>query len=233
VKNISRSFPIFKSQNTFKTKIQNMHAKLNRMGKKLISPFTLFAFISYSPVFCQSVQLEPDRDNTMYSEDNSESNGVGIGLFTGRTNGGDIRRGLLRFDVAGNVPVGATITSVSLTVTMDSTSPGAQTIELHKLTDDWGEGTSDAPGNEGQGTTATTGDATWASNFHGSSSWASSRGDFSGTVSGSLSVGGNGSYTWTSTSQMVADVQDWLGNGASNFGWIVTGNAMHIEKKIQ
>jgi spore coat protein A len=38
-------------------------------------------------------------------------------------------------------------------------------------------------------------------------------------------VGGqNGFYAWTTTAQMVADVQGWLDAPATNFGWIVIGN---------
>ena len=43
------------------------------------------------------------------------------------------------------------------------------------------------------------------------------------TVSGSQSVGLAGQYTWSSP-QMVADVQSWLDNPASNFGWLVLGD---------
>ena len=48
-------------------------------------------------------------------------------------------------------------------------------------------------------------------------------GDFSATVSASQSVGAIGQYTWSSA-QMVADVQSWLDNPASNFGWLVLGD---------
>jgi hypothetical protein len=37
-------------------------------------------------------------------------------------------------------------------------------------------------------------------------------------------VSGVGSYTWGSTPQMVADVQNWLNNPTNNFGWLVLGN---------
>jgi hypothetical protein len=31
-------------------------------------------------------------------------------------------------------------------------------------------------------------------------------------------------YTWDSTASMVSDVQDWLADAASNFGWILLGD---------
>src|SRR6266536_6406864 len=48
-------------------------------------------------------------------------------------------------------------------------------------------------------------------------------GDFSATVTASQSVGPVGQYTWSSA-QMVADVQSWVNNPASNFGWLVVGD---------
>ena len=48
-------------------------------------------------------------------------------------------------------------------------------------------------------------------------------GTFPATASASQSVGSIGSYTWSSA-QMVADVQSWLDNPASNFGWLVRGD---------
>ncbi len=48
-------------------------------------------------------------------------------------------------------------------------------------------------------------------------------GDFSATVSASQSVGPLGYYTWNSV-QMVADVQSWVNNPSSNFGWLVLGD---------
>src|SRR5437660_1104037 len=49
-------------------------------------------------------------------------------------------------------------------------------------------------------------------------------GDFAATVSGSKQVGGAGtSPSWTGAG-LVTDVQGWLANSATNFGWIVVGN---------
>jgi hypothetical protein len=48
-------------------------------------------------------------------------------------------------------------------------------------------------------------------------------------VSASETIGGIGSYTWGSTQEMVADVQDWLDNPSDNFGWIALGNESMIQ----
>ena len=99
----------------------------------------------------------------------------------------------------------------------------AYVMELHKLLADWGEGTSIAPGEEGDGAPATPNDATWRHRFFDTIFWSTQGGDFSATVSASQSVGAIGQYTWSSA-QMVADVQGWLNNPATNFGWLMLGD---------
>jgi hypothetical protein len=135
---------------------------------------------------------------------------------------------VVAFDIAGSIPPGSMITAVTLSLNMSRTIDGtARTVELHKLLADWGEGTSIAPGEEGIGAPATTNDATWRHRFFDTIFWATEGGDFSATVSASQSVGGVGQYMWSSA-QMVADVQSWLDNPASNFGWIVLGDESTI-----
>ena len=42
--------------------------------------------------------------------------------------------------------------------------------------------------------------------------------------SASQTIDQNGLYTWGSTAGMVADVQSWLDDPGSNFGWIILGD---------
>jgi hypothetical protein len=149
-------------------------------------------------------------------------------FFAGETAMNELRRGVLAFDIAGNIPPASTITAVSLSVNMSRTPTNtAYVIELHKLLADWGEGTSVAPGEEGDGAPATPNDATWRHRFFDTIFWTTQGGDFSATVSASQLVGAVGQYTWSSA-QMVADVQAWLDNPASNFGWLVLGDETTI-----
>jgi spore coat protein A len=96
-------------------------------------------------------------------------------------------------------------------------------VGIGPLLADWGEGTSNANAQEGQGAPATTNDATWRHRFYSTLFWTTQAGDFSGTMSASQSVGAIGFYT-RSSAQMVVDVQSWLDNPASNFGWLVLGD---------
>ena len=174
-----------------------------------------------------SININPVKDNTLYEyvpADGDLSNALGDHFFTGETAMGERRRGVLAFDIAGNVPAGSTITSVALTLNMSRTPSGtSRTVELHRLLADWGEGTSQASGQEGMGAPATTNDATWRHRFYSTIFWTTEGGDFSGTISASQSVGAIGSYAWTSA-QMTADVQSWLDNPTTNFGWLVLGD---------
>jgi hypothetical protein len=176
------------------------------------------------------VNIMPSKDNTLYEYDPAEgdhSNGAGFHFFAGENGMGELRRGVLAFDVAGTIPPGSTIIAVTLSMNMSMTQAGAVTVELHKLLADWGEGTSHAPMGEGDGAPATPNDATWRHRFFDTVFWTTQGGDFSATVSASQSVGGIGQYTWSSA-QMVADVQSWLDNPASNFGWLVLGGETAI-----
>ena len=174
-----------------------------------------------------TVNINPSKDNTLY-EYNPDvgdlSNALGMHFFAGKTAMNALRRGVLAFDIAGNIPPGSTITAVSLSANMSRTPTNtAYAMELHKLLADWGEGTSHAPGQEGGGAPATPNDATWRHRFFDTIFWSTQGGDFSATVSASQMVGGVGQYMWSSA-QMVVDVQGWLDNPASNFGWLLLGN---------
>ena len=191
---------------------------------------TALGWAAASSASAAMISIMPSKDNTLYQyvpADGDLSNGAGFHFFAGETAVGLFRRGVLAFDIAGNIPPGSTITSVSLSLNMSMTPTGAVTVELHKLLADWGEGTSHAPGGEGSGAPATPNDATWRHRFYDTIFWTTQGGDFSATVSASQSVGPVGQYTWSST-QMVADVQSWLNNPASNFGWLVLGDETAI-----
>jgi hypothetical protein len=182
-------------------------------------------------VSAATISIMPSKDNTLYEYDPAEgdvSNALGFHFFAGETAIGELRRGVLAFNIAGIIPPGSTITAVSLSLNMSRTLfDTARIVELHKLLADWGEGTSHALGEEGTGAPATPNDATWRHRFYNTIFWTTQGGDFSATVSASQSVGPVGPYTWSSA-QMVADVQSWLDNPANNFGWLVLGDESDI-----
>jgi hypothetical protein len=188
--------------------------------------FVLICVLLGSPVLrAESVTITATRDNTLYeSITGGLSNGAGDYFFAGTTVDGAIRRGLIGFDVAGSVPAGSVITAATLRLHMSRTPAAVEPVTVHRLLAEWGEGASDAPGEEGAGGNPATGDATWIHTFFAAASWSQPGGDFVPESSASASVIGTGYYDWGSTPGMIADVQGWLDQPGSNFGWLVMGN---------
>jgi hypothetical protein len=187
--------------------------------------YPLFVLLLVSPsARAESVNIAASKDNTIFSEDGNFSNGAGQHLFAGRTGGTNTRRALIAFDVARSVPAGSTITAAKLTLSMSKTLVREHPVGLHVVLADWGEGGSDATLNEGMGAPATPGDATWLFRFFDSLRWSAPGGDFVPTASATIPVDLVGFYTWGSTPDMVADVQEWLDSPEKSFGWILRGN---------
>ncbi len=187
--------------------------------------FCLLVGATLAQVAPRTALIVSSRDNTLYdSATGAISYGAGSQMVVGRTAGGAIRRGLIAFDVAGALPASATITGATLRLYNEMTTSSAVTVSLHRATSNWGEGTSTTPANAGQGAPSTPNDATWIHTFFPGSNWATPGGDFVAVASASTSVGASGAaYTWSS-SQLLADVQAWRMNPASNFGWVVRAN---------
>jgi len=182
-------------------------------------------------LLADTITLVPVADNTLYlSETGHLSNGSGVHIFAGLTSIDSLRRCLLRFDVAGSLPPGATITAVELRMLVSKTSTTVpKAVSLHRALAAWGEGASDAGGEEGEGAFTEPGDATWLHRFHPSTFWAAPGGDFEPTPSATVNIGFVGAYAWTSTAALVADVQGWLDGPAANHGWLVKGTESGVQ----
>ncbi len=174
--------------------------------------------------------LNPLKDNTLFQEIPTNSNGAGQLMYVGQNGVGANNRGLLTFDIAGSIPAGSTITAVDLTMTADhpTASNGPHVFNLNRLLEDWGEGASDngtVPGSPGGGfgVAAVAPDATWNDAMLGTPWAAGSGGNFNPASSAAQTVDVNGPYVWTSAT-LVSDVQDMLDNPGTNFGWAVVGN---------
>lgn len=186
--------------------------------------------VTFTPGVLNTVELVAARDNTLFqSSVGGTSNGAGEGLFAGKTNNNVLRRALVQFDIASAVPDGATIESVELTLSVTRTVTQIQPFSVHRVTADWGEGSSDASANEGRGANATSGDVTWTHTFSPDQTWQTQGGDFVTTASGQVNAQGNGDYTWPSSSALVADVQSWVENPGLNFGWVVVGDEVEVK----
>jgi hypothetical protein len=194
---------------------------------KALTALLLFATMR-SGTFADTISFPPQKDNTLYEvEDplNQLSNGQGIYLFAGMIDDIALRRGLIAFDLA-SIPTNATITGATLSMFLSRSgpSPAAVNISLSKALRDWGEGASDAGSPGGMGAPAEADDATWLHNFYDTSFWTTLGGDFSPILSATTPVSTvNTTYTWSGNG-LLADVQGWVSNPASNFGWVILAN---------
>jgi hypothetical protein len=195
----------------------------------------VFTLLLPCGVFCQqqTITFSPGKDNTLY-EESVNSNAKGQNIFTGKTapqGGPSNRRALLSFPLSASLPPtgGITVVSATLTLYCNRSVSGPSNVSLHKLLADWGEGTSDAGSSaDGLGVAPTANDATWQDRFYNVNPWATPGGNFTATASATTPVDGQGvTYSWSSA-QLAADVQGWVNNPSTNFGWIVIGDEVTI-----
>jgi hypothetical protein len=193
----------------------------------MIGVFGLLA-MSGTVATADVVVLEPVADSTLY-EGGETANGAGAFIFAGATTRFGLRHALLRFDIAGALPAGATITDASLTLFMDRTILGPAPFTLHSVSAAWNEGVVNAGEPGGAGEPAENGDATWDFRVYDLNPtarvpWSTPGGDFAPVASASTVVDGVASYIWTSA-ELANDVQQWFNAPASNFGWLLRANA--------
>jgi hypothetical protein len=174
--------------------------------------------------FGDSITLVPDADTSLFANFPDNNLGASISLVAGGNGAGLPGRALLHFDVAGQAPSNALIQSVALTVNVVMAPGGGgvnSMFDLHRLLVGWVEGT----GAGNTGSPANDGEPTWNDRVYPSVAWATPGGaisnDFSATVSSTMLINGLGAYTFATTPSFVADVQQWLLNPATNFGWIL------------
>jgi hypothetical protein len=175
--------------------------------------------------------FDASQDTTIFENETDHSYGGGVMIYAGMNNSTSKRRGLIAFDLS-SIPTDSIINSVELDLWLAQVSGGedpaipTRTIGVHKLLRDWGEGT--IKSGAGQGDDANAGDATWMHRFHDTAyTWRSlgGDGDYAVAPSASMSVGTtfDTKYTWSSTT-MIADVQGWVNDPTSNFGWLLKGD---------
>lgn len=185
----------------------------------------LFLIILSFPFYCiaqQSIELVASKDNSLFSEANNLSNGVGNGIFAGRTGGGNLRRALLQFPI-NQIPKNVHIDSIQLSLNCDNARSNA-TFNMYRVLSNWGEGTSVGNSNGGKGGTATINDATWTNSFYNTQNWKTPGGDFNkdSLVCSFISIQyGQNNFT---SPKLLENVRHWYNNSYDNFGWIILGD---------
>ncbi len=181
----------------------------------------------------ESVTLRSVADTTLIETEPGNNLGGAAIVDSGTTQNFTRNRGLFRFDFTGQIPPGSRITKADFVVVVTGQpkeEQNASSFGLHRVLKPWGEGdkTSPDPIHPGLGAAATAGEATWTHRFAFTTNlWAVPGGaatnDYVPEPSAESFVYGLGDspYTFVSTPRLVADVQAWVDDPATNFGWML------------
>jgi len=179
------------------------------------------------------VILTSVADTTLIETEPGNNLGGAAIVDSGTTQNFTRNRGLFRFDFTGQIPPGSRITKADFVVEVTGQpkeGQNASSFGLHRVLKPWGEGdkTSPDPIHPGLGAAATAGEATWTHRFAFTTNlWAVPGGaatnDYVPEPSAESFVYGLGDspYTFVSTPRLVADVQAWVDDPATNFGWML------------
>ena len=177
-----------------------------------------------------SLTLIPSADTSLIEIAPTNNNGGQAWLLSGKIQNDVYRvRALMKFDISA-LPTNAVVLSTTLTVEV-TRQPGDGLANapfgLYRMLRPWGEGDKVATTVPGQGLPATAGEATWRHAFFPTNEWTLPGGasgvDFSEIESSFQFIYGTGQspYRFESTPELVADVQSWVNNPQSNYGWML------------
>ncbi|MBL9199982.1 MAG: DNRLRE domain-containing protein [Opitutaceae bacterium] len=190
----------------------------------------ILALVFVPPALAATVTLRPAKDATIYSPvggasapgDANLANGKSDYLFAGRNGESRALRSLIAFDLTGQIPPGATITSATLRLPVNTPHTDyTTTLRAHRINADWSEGTVAAGSGGGSGASATPGSVTWLARSLGTATWTTRGGDFAAAPSASQLVASTAPLATITSPGLAGDVQAWLANPAANFGWML------------
>ena len=178
----------------------------------------------------ETVFLTPVADTALLQSFPSNNFGAQTFFNSGTTQTYLTNRALMKFDLAAALPAGTKITFAQLSLEVvgqpvDGDAPSS--FQLRRMRRDWGEGTK--KGNPPTlGALATAGEANWTHRFAlTTNEWAAPGGveglDFVAANSGEQYVYGINlsPYLFDATTNMLADLQGWLAQPETNFGWML------------
>jgi hypothetical protein len=187
----------------------------------IIPAGVLLWFVPHT-VLAATVTLRPVADAEMRQRSPTTVLPSGNTIVSGTLGslaGFEIRRGVFRFDLAGQIPAGAVINSVTVrmvAVFKIPNGPANSTFSLRRVLASWAEN-----------------QVTWNSRLSGVP-WAApgalNSADVAAAASSSAFVTTLGTYTFPSTPALIDDVQGWLNNPANNFGWLLHTESESVPK---
>lgn len=190
---------------------------------RLIPPLLVLVGCTFS-LSGATVSIHPVADTSLFEKFPDNNLGASDNFPVGTVTKSDDRsRALIRFAIGASVPKGSTISSVSLQIHIprDPSNPMNSVFELRRVNVSWNEGTQ-APKN---GNLAADGETSWNHREAPSTGWTTPGGgiesDFLATVSSTVMTGAEGDFVFSSTDHLVADVQAWVNDPSSNYGWVI------------
>ena len=210
----------------------------NRFFHRLMATLVIFLSWPLSAAFSEQLTFVFQEgvdgytgyeDTTIFAGPTGNSGGGTDGIFSGTIAVLEIRRALIRCDLS-SIPQGASVLSASLDLTVvrartdapdTGFGQGVGQYRIHTVAHSWGEGSVVGSSQGGNGAAAQSGDATWTSRFFQQTLWDTPGGDFATTASAEALAAGDGSVATWSSAAMAGDVQAWLDDPTSNFGWII------------
>lgn len=177
------------------------------------------------PATGETISLKPVADTSIFAAAPRNNLGASASMAVGSNAKNQPGRGLLRFDVAAALPPGAVVTRASLafSVMKDPPAPENSTFEVHRMLVAWTEG--QGPGNLGRA--AVVGETSWTNRIHPDVPWSAPGGtpgiDFATNASAVVSMLNEGRYEMEAPG-LGEDVQTWINDPSSNFGWMLKNN---------
>jgi hypothetical protein len=197
------------------------------------------AIVSQAPG--AAVALIPVADTSILSGDPNNSMGKVEWLLAGIIQNRQTNRTLMTFDVAGAIPRGSRIDAATFYISVNRQASDElkhSFYGLRRMLRPWGEGTnywSEEIG-PGHGTPAGPGGATWHHRFFSTNAWATSGGaegtDFSEEITSSTFINSLGVFEFEGTPPMLADIQLWLDNPGTNYGWMLKSDSEEMPDEV-
>jgi hypothetical protein len=202
------------------------------MRTEFLKSFFVAATMAAFELTAATITLTPSADTSLFQGAADNNMGGHETLAAGGNAIGVSFRALLKFDVAGSLPPGTVVQSVSLQLSVIKSAGAAapSTFTVYRVLNDWGEGDK-GQGPTGIGALASDGEATWGARFHPSTLWDTPGGqlgvDFASVASATTSenVPGFGTADFAAAPDLVADVRRWLADPGNNFGWLLKSDS--------